>query len=226
MAVLTRASISTTVQAMTGRTDKADVIITAIDLALEEISNSHKWRGLKFEDQAVVTVASTQTVDLSSLGIDQLISVRLIQGSDSSYLLKYISEELFDKMLPDVTDLTESTPKFCYIKGDTLFLGPVPDAVYTLFVRYVKSMVAGSANVIKGIDGAIIAFATSFVFASIEKEQLAAFWDRRYARALLLAHRADDRVEYRLRSGRPPIPEDPTPWLNPFNDGVVGYDYY
>jgi len=225
MAVLTRSQITTSIEALTGRTDKSAVIVTAIDLALEEISNSHQWRSLKFEDQTVQTVASTQTVDLSSLGIDQLLSVRLIQGTDSSYVLKYISEELFDKLIPDVTDLTESTPKYCYIKGNILYLAPVPDTAYSLYIRYVKNMVAGAENTIKGIEGAIIAYATSFVFDSVEKEQMATRWDKRFQRSLLFAIRADNRVHYRLKTGSLGVPEDPTPWLNPFNDGVIIRDY-
>lgn len=212
---LTRAQIETLVISNTGRSDKSTLISSAIDLALEEISNDHDWRAVRFESTSLTTTASTQTVDLSSLGIMQLLSVRLIQGNDSSYLLNYISEEQFDKLIPDVTDLTDGFPKHCYVKGDTLYLGPRPDAAYSIYVRYIKELVDGAENTIKGIDGALVAYVTAYVFGSIEKMELAQLWEQKYEKALIRARRADNRVRTRKRPLTSQSPS-PTPWLDPF----------
>jgi len=218
---LSRAAIKTAVEEATGRTDKSALIVSAIDLALEEIANSHTWRDIKFADNTILTVASTQTIDLSSLGIFQLFSVRLIQGTEQSYILDYVSEEKFDRLFPDVTDTNESRPTYCYIKGDTLYLAPIPDSAYTLNLRYSKQPVDGAENTIRNIDGAVTSFVISYVFAAIEKEQLAVLWEKKFEKALIRAKRADNRRRNIVRvfdERRKDLDTGPTPWLRPFVD--------
>lgn len=212
---LSRSAIQTLVESNTGRTDKSDLISSAIDLALEEISNDHDWRAVRFESTSLTTTSDQQTVDLSSLELFQLLSVRVIQGSDLSYEMIFVSEQRFDMLIPDVSDLTNGYPKYCYVKGNTLYLGPKPDAAYTIYVRYIKKPAAAAENTILGIDMAIVAHATAFVFASIEKLELAQMWEGKFEKALRRARRADNRVRHKLGPVNRNV-ESPTPWLDPF----------
>lgn len=218
---MTRLQLRSLVIDNTRRSDKTDLINAAIDLALEEIGLVHDFR-LMSEESDLSVAQSAASVALPS-DYYQVLEARLIDGTES-FELQIKDKNWVVERWPNIASVPEGTPTVAYEENGTLVLAPRPNRTYTIRVTVSKlpsSLTSDSSSpTIAGISHAIVAWATAYVFKSIQQFEAARFWMQEYARSLILAVRADKRrsaVKYQLEE----FPDSERnlstrPWLDPF----------
>lgn len=212
----------------TRRSDKTVLAGSAIDLALNEIALRHEFHSLKAEAFASLTLGST-TVTLPD-NVYQIKKV-VLQASSTSFAhevpLKLKSWVL--ERYPDLGEqLAVNLPAVVFREGTTLVFVPPATQDYTVRVTYRRLFPAigdDDEPTDLTLTNAIVAWATSYVFRSIEEFLSADRWLGEYERSLRLAITADRaRGEVHQHEGFVDEPYEPAanPWQDPFNSGRTG----
>lgn len=176
----------------TGRTDKEDLINSALDLALEEISTEALW--LDLLTPGSVTLLTGQSSIALSPEVDRVSEIRLIDGLNS-YRLEIRPKVWVVARYPNADVFTTNRPTVGYLEGTTLFVNCLSSEDFELRYTYcpLHPALADDADEILIRNGtpAVIAWATSWVFQAIEKNAEAGSWDARYQSLLKSAKRAN-----------------------------------
>ncbi len=217
----TRSTLRNLVLEATGRSDKTSLINSALDLALEEISAEHHWSDLRANGSVTVT-QSSPSVDLAS-DLARLKLVRIMEtDGNPAWELDVRSEEWVLARYTNPLSDSESKPLFGYLLGKTLYLVPLPDNSYTIRYSYTKVHPAFTGDSdslqIRAASAAVVAWATYWVFQSLEKHDDAARWLSTYEKSLMKAMRLDrdNSAERIVADRRDKIVTPPNYWEDPF----------
>lgn len=176
----------------TKRADKGSVIQTGIDLALQRISALHPFRCLTL----------TAPLDVASGAVSVTIPstvVRMIKAywilNTNSWAIEVRPREYVLERYPNIdATLSSSYPTMAYLEGNILYLYPIPnaDGVIKVTYQYLPTLVEGTDTLpVALLDEAIIAYATSWTFKSVQLWQDAAMWEQLFGAAIQTAILAD-----------------------------------
>ncbi len=205
------------VEVRIGRTDKGDVIDSALDLALEEMGQQHTFKSMWSESDLTI-VADDDEVSLPAETL-QVVEARLIDDLLSQPFPLYAKTWVVEKW-PNIAARSTGKPRFGYEDRGVIKLYPESDGEYTLRVTVIAlpTLAAGDASepTVAHVNKYLINSATAETFRSVESYEAAAVWDRRADRALKMAIRFDrKRVDVRrfdqhgteFSQEPPPVPE-------------------
>lgn len=216
---MTRETLESLVLEATGRTDKTSLIRTAIDLAVEEISTQRMWTDLQTEAEATLT-ADEPSISLAE-DVTRVTEIRLIDGTLSRPLI-IRAKNWITQYFPDPESRSSGRPAYGYLEGRTLHLVPVPDDAYVIRYTYFPLHAAlespTSPLLIRAASRAIVAYATFWIFQSLEKHEDAKRWLDSYFSLLESAKKVDsgDSVINRQADARGSLPANSGDyWLDP-----------
>lgn len=213
----------------TGRSDKESLINSAINIALNKVSSSHLWNDLLTEASVTLVVDAT-SVSLES-DVRRLVEVRVLDGT-SSYKLRIRPMDWVVKMFPDLSVRSSGKPRHGYLQGTTLHFVPKSDDTYTVKYSYYKlhpDLINDTTSIlILQADEAIIAYATHWVFKSLQLHNDASQWLGLFAIELANAKRADrsPAIEFVADQRGRNVSASGDYWFDPFVRSVPGYPYY
>ncbi len=189
---MTREDLETLVSEATGRTDKTTLIRSALNLAVSEVSTQKQWSDLLARDE--VTIASgAQSVELAD-NVARMFQVTVVDGTLSRPLIGR-SKSYVEERYPSPESWPVGKPTYGYLEGRTLYMVPRPDQAYVIRYSYYKLHPdlddPTSEVLIRHAGAAIAAYATFWVFQSIEKLKEAEQWYATYLRQLAAAKKLD-----------------------------------
>lgn len=211
----------------TGRTDKTTVTDRAINLGIEDIVDSYQFRDLRVQRDVGIVV--DQASIIIPTDYHQVVDARLIDTTnENSNPIRIKSKKVITDLIPNPDDLTAGRPSLAYEESGSLFLIPKSNGVFIirllLDLKPTTLVLVGDNPQVDRIDRAIIAYATSYVYDSVQQFQQAAVWTKRYNEALAKAILSDDRKpgkidkaqEFHGHHGHHGHHLSVTPWLDPF----------
>lgn len=227
---MNRQDLENLVIGATGRSDKLELIRSALNLAVEELSTKRTWKDLQVEDEVTIS-SGAQNVALAS-DVARVQEIRVINGLLSYPLLVREKKWLTD-WTPNLAALSTARPTYGYIEGRTLYVIRRPNQDYPIRYTYHRLHPAldsaTSELLIRKAGAAVAAWASYWIFLSIEKEKEAQLWFATYEKHLATAVKLDedDSVIQRLATRRtnesnygPGIATLNDYWLDPFVMGM------
>lgn len=206
----------------TGRTDKESLINSAINLALTEISSRRNWLDLQTEGQVTLLVGQ-DNIDLGSEA-QRVTEIRVLDD-DNSHRIRIRPKEWLVSRFPNPAQYSAGRPSWGWLEGSRLFVLPIADAnysvVYTSYILHPELTEDSDVVVIRaGVDRAIIAYATYWVFLSIEKHEDAKVWFASFESMLRTVKDVDRKNSVIIHEGTPRGSDEPAVhaeyWLDPF----------
>lgn len=189
MALANRTDLIASVGAWLHRTDLDAVIPDWINLAEKRINGDLDAR-LQDTVATLSTVASTQTVAIPS-GVVNVRSL-VIEGSPNQ-VLDYLAPDQFNVQYAFGDT---GVPRGFTIIGSSVYLGPIPDAVYSLQLTYkaaVPTLSVGSPT-----NWLLTNYPQVYLFATLcasvmylMDDERAANWERLYAEAITSVNKQD-----------------------------------
>lgn len=217
---MTREALEELVYESTGRRDKTSLVRSALDIAVEELSSQRLWSDLQVEAEATLTVDSP-SVALAS-DVARVSEVRLIDDTNSRPLRIRPKTWLVTRF-PSPESRSSGRPIYGYIEGQLLYVMPLPDQAYKVRYTYYRLHPAlneaTSEVLIRGADKAVAAYATFWVFQSLEKSADAERWLAIYERLVDSAKKVDmaNSAIKQEATGRDDVVESGNDyWLDPF----------
>lgn len=190
---MNRLQARTHVLANTKRTDKVAEINSALDLAVAEVSMQALWIDL-LTPGTVTLLSGTSSIALAS-DVDRVSEIRVIDGLNSRPLIIRPKTWIVGRY-PNIDSVSASKPSYGYLEGETLHVVPSANQDYEIRYTYCRPhpALAGDSDEILIRHGhlAVIAYATSWIFESLERSQDAATWEARYLRLLATAKKANN----------------------------------
>ena len=223
---MTRATIRGLVEDAIGRTDKTSLVNSAIDIAVEEVSTQYRWSDLLSEDDVTMTIG-TQSVALDATDLARITEIRVIDGT-TSRPITIRSKSWVVTHFPNPSSVSSGKPAFGYLEGTTLFVVPLPDEAYTIRYSYYRLSPALTTDpqtvLVRHSGPAVVAYATFWVFQSIEKHEDAERWLATYLKVLESAKTADkeNSVVKQVFDQRGQVFVSGDYWLDPFVIGMPG----
>lgn len=189
---MTREQLETLVNEATGRDDKSTLTLSALNLAVAEVSAQRLWLDMMVRDEVTV-IEGALSVDLAS-NVARVSSVVVVDGTLSRPLLCR-SKTWVTQRYSDPASWPVERPQFGYLEGRTLFLVPRPDQDYVIRYDYYKlhPELTNPTDelLIRHASAAVVAWAAYWVFQSIEKHTEAEKWYGTYQRQLKSAKQVD-----------------------------------
>lgn len=189
---MTREQLETLVNEATGRTDKSSLTLSALNLAVAEVSSQRLWYDMMVQGEATI-LEGALSIDLAS-DVARVASVTVVDDTLSRPLLCR-SRTWVSERYADPTSWPVERPQFGYLEGRTLFMVPRPDQDYVIRYNYYKLHpdldTPTSELLIRHATAAVVAYAAFWVFQSIEKLKEAEQWYGTYLRQLQSAKRVD-----------------------------------
>lgn len=218
---MTRETLETLVNEATGRTDKSTLTLAALNLAVAEVSAQRLWSDLMVRDEVTILEGSL-SVDLAS-DVARVASVVVVDGT-LSRPLNCRPRTWIAQRYSDPTSWPVERPQFGYLEGRTLFVVPRPNQDYVIRYDYFKLHPEltdpTSELLIRHASAAVVAWATYWVFQSIEKLKEAEQWYSTYKIHLASAKKVDTDnsvTRYQMDSRQSPQNEPyKYYWLDPF----------
>jgi len=177
-----------------GDTATTDATITPLlNFALREIARRHDWRQL-FTSKTMTTIAGTERYAFPT-DMNRLLSMTM-WNSTTSYTLAERTKTWLNSYDSRQALSSTGVPAVYAVDGLYFELVPRPDAVYTLAVNYIKwpaTLVnATDAPDVETMDDCLIAYATSQLFAQLERFDQADWWMREFERRFVTARATDN----------------------------------
>lgn len=203
----TIAAITATVgRNLSGRSDLGSQIADGITFALEDIGKRHHWNGLM--SQSTVTIEVDDANVTLPTGSDEVFKAVLIDGL-SSFPMLVIPKNRFLELYPSVDDAASGTPEIGYVENGTFYFSPKSSGDFSISFSIYTYPAVGTSPSIGGLDGVIVAGATAFVFASLERWESEAKWTTLYERRLAAAIRSDRKRPAQSNTMEASTPEAP-----------------
>ena len=197
MALATYTDLLASVAGWINRTDLTAIIPDFVVLAEARIARDMRLRR-QVTNAAISTVANTQTISLPT-GFLEIENIGLSSVSPQT-TLSVVTPEILDKSYPN--HYSPGQPVIYCILGDTLVLGPTPDAVYTVSVDYYKRWDALTVTATNWLltNFPMVYLSGCMVEAAmyLQDTDKVALWDSRYRAEVLQLQQMDDAA---LRSG-------------------------
>ena len=194
MGTLTASQLEAEVRVHLGRRESEDTrLIIALNLAQMRIARMHRWEELESLTSDTLpqtgNITDDSFLDLSSLNIRDVYSIRITDGSRSKKLTR-LSVQHFDAKVPDVSIYSAGMPNIYTIYNlVSLQMYPSPDAAYNYSIRYLAwpiPLVSGGAvpSELDQKDDMLITLASSYVYHSLGKDDKAKQFFGMYAAML------------------------------------------
>lgn len=152
------------------RTDLDSRLVTFLNWAQEEIARQHTFRDMENLDTSQSTVADQDYINHPT-SIKDLISIRLLDATRSRKLV-YVPERRFDHLVPKPDEYSTGRPSHYFSWGTKFYLWRIPDAAYSVKIRYVKWPTAlsggGDTSDFDNLDEGLVKLATAKALQSIE----------------------------------------------------------
>jgi hypothetical protein len=119
-----------------------DRVVTYLNFAQRKIARHYSFYELQAEKTDAATVIDAKTYPLESgtntLGLSRVASVNsiILDDSENSRKLDFWHYRKFDKFYPRPENYSSGRPQIYTRWGNNLILFKIPDAVYTLKIRY------------------------------------------------------------------------------------------
>jgi hypothetical protein len=205
-----------------GRTDLNSRLYIFLNWAQTEISRQHVFRELEDIDTTQSTADGQDYIDHPT-GIRDLYSIRVFDTTSSRKLI-YVPERTFDGIVAKPDEYSEALPSHYHSWGTKFYLWRIPDAIYSVRIRYTKwptdfTASSGSTSDLENLDEAICMLATAKALDSLGgSQQEKTRWSVNAARIINLAiardkaRFTDESVKgyYNLADSGPDY------WLDPF----------
>lgn len=225
---MTRSELREQVFLNTNRRDKTDVVNNALDLGLREIIRRINWKSQRVTVELPVEVGVSQ-VNLPD-NCNDVITVRVYETPDdttdesqtSASNIEILTKRQILDYAPGLASDTSGKPAVAYIEANTLYFMPAASSPYTIEVTYhaiVDSFEDDDTETpVPAFENALIAWATSRTFMSVQLYTDSQAWMMEYERAFRHAQEADSkrgaqltqlRGAQQVPSGGEPVPPDP-----------------
>lgn len=224
---MNRIELATLVVQNTGRTDKIPLINKSLIFAVKRMSELFPFLELRRECDTPIQPLDTQ-IQIPSW-VDQIVELRMVDPATPtmSYPMELHREVWFVSRFPNVVGSTiTGRPLYCYRRENLLFLDRKSsgDYICRLTATCKADLITDFSEVsIKDADEAIIAYATSSVYRSIQMYQDGQNWDQRFKELTTILVRAKERelgVHFVADMWSNELPIKPNqPWLDPFDSG-------
>jgi len=207
---MTKSELVSLVAGETGRSDKAELIGTYLEMGLREIGLRHTFREMVHEEDLEFE-AGDGSVQLPE-GCHQVVEARVIDGT-MSRKFELRRKKWVVELWPNVEALSRGRPWVGYIEGGKVMLYPVSNGSYKLRVTYVELPEFGGDDVecpIPVVENALVSLAKSKVWLGLEMYDKGAAERAVFERQLLDAIRADAMGPEEV--GPLSVPDDTTGW--------------
>jgi hypothetical protein len=207
------------------RTDLDSRLGRFVNLAQQRLARLHDFDEMKVI--STTTIANTSSDDdkyLTLPSVREVYSMVLLDGSNSRKITQK-SSRYWDTLIPKPEYWSRSRPVNYTIWGSaTVELWPLPNATYTLRMRWSKWPAALSAGAdyseFLQKDEILIELALSYAYRSLAKEEDAAKHEAFALRLLNEAERMDSQMpDLEITPLQSTIGTVVDPWLDPFNRG-------
>ena len=196
-----------------------------VNWAQNYLADLHTYEEMKVRTTDSVTVASSNSLAWPTRMKD--LYTATVQDGSSSAKMIYVPARSFDVIVPRAVANSEGKPVYYVDYGSSFELYPIPDAVYTInlrFSRYPEELAldADESDMLRK-DALITAMATTFGFWSLREVEDAAYWGGElvpplYDASLMSDHNAEDWVPIMrgFGGGGNSVPMIGDWWTNPF----------
>lgn len=177
------------------RADKADLIDIALNFGLTEARARHPFAAERAE--VPVTLAVDDTSFSLPQGMTNVSDIRVV--NTDGFLVHQLRLESKNTLIRQVPSLgrenVSGTPAYGYEEAGVIHFGPKASQEFTMLVTGDITEIslddddAGAG--IKGIDEALVAYATAYLFRSIQQNEEAGVWESVWERRILNAIRND-----------------------------------
>jgi len=222
----TLAQLRTLVQANCNRPDKTAVVDAGLNFGLDELTRRHTWRARRSEVPVAIAMD-----DLSFTVPDGLTHVSDIRVMNSDGIMVHkLCVRAKNTLIRDYPQLTHSnisgTPAYGYEEAGIVYFFPKAAQVFTMLVTgdtQGGSMVDDTDGPgIEGVDEALVAYATAYLFRSIQQNEEAGVWEMNFERRAQTAMRDDKRRALEERQLEPFRPSDELTIVDPIKDPFYG----
>ena len=206
-----------------------DRVVNYLNFGQRRIARSANFDEMCKINESAATVTSVKTYPMSSgtnnIGLTRpkdIMSLRLIDSENSRKLTRW-SYQKFDMKYPRPENYATQRPTIYTRWGNSLILFRIPDAAYTLHVRYTQwpadlSLGTGTSD-FENKDEILIAAGTLETFLALEEVVDAAIWLKRFDNLMEKA-RVDDTYEPDWAPEAEPMadwrgPQSGEPWKDP-----------
>ena len=198
-----QAVLRTLVESITGRTDMSSVINDALSFALDELGQRHDFKDMTTEDSSIGLATDDLSFTLPT-GTKQVLELRIIDSGDTGSVVVVKDKRWITDLWPNISGDTSGTPQFAYEEGRSMFLQPKADGVYDVVVTVVRlvgmDLNSDTAdNPISGSDGALVSYASGFIFDAIQLFEEARAWKQRFEQEARKLIKYDKRRPARLQ---------------------------
>lgn len=157
-----------------------------LNAAMRKIANAYDFQEL-YTSTTQATADGTKTYAFPT-DYNTIFSLRLRDGTSSIKLMRVPSREL-DRFYARPEEDAEDKPVWYIPYGDNYELYPIPDAVYTIDIRYAlaPTVVTATTDLISYVpfrDDVIVASMTSEGFKMYQMYEDATFWENEFQRIL------------------------------------------
>ena len=174
------------------RTDIASRLTRVLNLSQTRIARIYKWEELEATITSKSTVAGNRYVSLSDLNIREILSVVLVDGTNSRKLSGRIYRQL-DQVSPYPEANPTGKPEVYSYFGKQLEIYRRPDAIYSLRIRVSNWPTAlsdaspSATSDLDNKDDMLIALSNSWLFLTLGKSEDANKWWSIYRQMLTSA---------------------------------------
>lgn len=208
----------------TGRSDKETQISQYVTFGFADLCRKHPFDSLRKETDTQINVLDTQMQIPAD--VNQIVELRLLVPSSPtlSYPMELKRKVWFTKQFPNVVGSTiTGRPLWCYRDNNQIYFDRKANGVYAVRITYFPFSWFKGATATSGIhdaDEALVAYATSRTYRSVQMYEDAQIWFSEYgrlAKELINAVQREIGVrvvadEWTRRGNIQPN----QPWLDPF----------
>lgn len=219
---MTLAQIVTLVRGNTARTDKDDLIKSAVQLGLNRVVSNYSFRMSEITVDLDVAPGSFN-ISLPATPV-RIIKAYWIAGTQSWPLLVK-SREWASKRVPEPSALSTSKPQWGYLEGNRLkFMpGSVDAGVIRITYQPALTMTNDSDECpVPRLEESLVAFASGWLFASVQMFSQAQFWYGQANQSFMSIMMADvdqPAIEYSMDERG----VDDAPFIEPYLDPFAGH---
>ena len=215
-----------------------DRVVTYLNWSQRRIARFYSFSELDVTKETCTTVTSVKNYPLetgdNTLGLTRpmdIASIRLIDGANSRVLIRW-SQRKFDRVYPRPANYATGRPRIYMRYGDTLELFKIPDAAYTLYVRYpqwpVELTTGAQESSYKDKDQLLVTAGIMETYLALEEYADVAVWYPKFLGQLKDAVYAEGDVDWEPQAEPFGGAEYSSgePWIDPYGgsgDPLYGY---
>lgn len=216
-----------------------DRVVDYLNWGQKRIARFHSFHELNTYNESAATVTSVKRYPLSTgtnnLGLvraKDISSIRLIDSENSRNLVRWHYRK-FDKYYPRPENYSEGRPRIYARWGDDLEFFRIPDAAYTLYIRYSQwaqdLTSATQTSDFQNKDQLLITAGILESYLALQEYNDVRVWLPIFIGQINDAKAAEGDIDWEPEAephGEPPAYRSGQPWLDPYGgteDPLYGY---